>query len=417
MATSSARITRLLEARLLESIADTPATLIHGPRQSGKTTFVKSVGEPLGYRYVTFDDDDQVVASIDDPIGFVQRLGPRAILDEVQRVPHLFTSIKAAIDRDRTPGRFIMTGSANVLMVPALADSLAGRIEILRLHPLAQAEIHGAYDAFLDDLFANNFHASRTERLGATLIEMVTTGGYPEAIARTSAGRRAAWLRAHVETQIQRDVKDLARIRSLDIEPRLLALASALTAQLLNVTTLANTLGVTRSTVDEHLTLLENIFVLDRIPAWHTNRVKRIARTPKLHVGDSGIAAALSDRDSGQLEADRPYFGHLLETFVLQELRRQASWHERRTQFSHYRDSQQVEVDIVVERGSHVVAGVEVKAAGSVNPSDFAGLRKFRAAAGGAFRCGVVLYDGNVGYRVEEDLWALPIRTLWEGQE
>lgn len=416
MAYSQARIPRLIEARLLDSIADTPVTLVHGPRQSGKTTFVRAVGQPLGYRYVTFDDDVQVEAAVDDPIGFVERLGPRAILDEVQRVPHLFTSIKAAIDRDRAPGRFIMTGSANVLMVPALADSLAGRIGMLRLHPLAQAELHGSTAPFIDDLFANGFRASRTERLGRELTEMVATGGYPEAIARATQHRRAEWLRAHAETQIQRDVKDLAQIRSLDIEPRLLALTSALTAQLLNVTNLARTLGVARPTIDEHLTLLENIFVLDRLPAWHTNRVKRIARTPKLHVGDSGMAAALGDRDTSQLEADRPYFGRLLETFVFQELRRQASWHEHRTQFSHFRDDQQFEVDIVLERGSHLVAGVEVKAAASVNPRDFAGLRKFRAAAGEAFVCGVILFDGELGYRVEENLWALPIRTLWEGQ-
>ncbi len=416
MAPSQAHIPRLLQARLLESIADTPVTLVHGPRQSGKTTFVKAVGQSLGYQYITFDDDVQVEATVDDPIGFVERLGPRAILDEVQRVPHLFTSIKAAIDRNRAPGRFIMTGSANVLMVPALADSLAGRIGMLRLHPFAQAELHGHPAPFLDTLFANGFRASRTERLGRSLTEMVATGGYPEAVARTAPHRRADWLRAHVDTQIQRDVRDLARIRSLEIEPRLLTLASTLTAQLVNVTGLARTLGVARPTIEEHLTLLENIFVLDRLPAWHTNRIKRIARTPKLHVGDSGMAAALGDRDAVQLEADRPYFGRLLETFVFQELRRQASWHEHRTGFSHYRDAQQYEVDIVLERGSHLVAGVEVKAAASVNPRDFVGLHRLHAAAGEAFVCGVILYDGELGYRVGENLWALPIRTLWEGQ-
>ena len=404
---------RFLDARLLESVADTPVTLIHGPRQSGKTTLVQRFAERHDYRYVTFDNDDEVAAAEYDPIGYVARLGPHAVLDEVQRVPRLFTSIKAAVDSDRRPGRFIMTGSANVLMVPHLADSLAGRMGILRMRPLSQSELFGHPSSFLDEIFTNSFRASRVERLGDQLASLMTQGGYPEAVRRPPE-RAAEFLRDHIETQIQRDVRALAQVRNLQTIPALLRQVAAYTAQLANTSRFATDLRIKRDTVDKHLTLLENIFVIDRLPAWSPSEAKRAAKTPKLHIADSGVAAALLERDSADLNADREYFGHLLESFVLSELRAQSTWQERRTAFHHFRDSNQNEVDIVLERGPHRVAGIEVKASASVSAKDFRGLRKLRDIAGDSFKAGAVLYDGTAGYQYEENLWALPIRTLWE---
>jgi predicted AAA+ superfamily ATPase len=405
---------RYLAARLREALADTPAVLIHGPRQSGKSTLAGTVGEPRGYRYVSFDDEAVREAARRDPLGFVEGLPRRTILDEVQRVPEIFPSLKAAIDQRRTAGRFILTGSANVLLVPHLAESLAGRMGILRLHPLAQCELHGKRPRFIETLFRAGFRTKITDRLGPALAERIVGGGYPAALARRTPARRRAWYRDLVETQIQRDVRDVARIHSLDALPRLLTLAASHTAQLLNVSDLAAPFQMTRQTIYDYVTVLERIFLLDRLLPWHRNRVSRLVKTAKLHIGDTGLACALLGIDATALYEERDRLGPLLETFVLQELRRQASWHPDPLDFFHYRDRDDFEVDIVLERGSVAVAGVEVKSAASVTDADFRGLRKLSAAAGRQFAAGVVLYDGGSVVRFGERLFAVPVRILWE---
>lgn len=405
---------RHLAPRLREALRDSPAVLIHGPRQSGKTTLARAVGEPRGYRYVSFDDEAIRAAAGSDPIGFVDALAPKTILDEVQRVPEIFTSLKLAIDRHRSAGRFILTGSANVLFVPALADSLAGRMAILRLHPLAQCELEGGRPRFLETLFRGTFKTGIAKRLGRDLAERVAAGGYPAALARRAPARRRAWYRDYVETQIQRDVRDLSRIRSLDTLPKLLALAAAQTARLVNVAELAAPFELTRQTIHEHVTLLERVFLLERLPPWHTNRLSRLVKRPKLHFGDTGVACALLGFDATKLDADRAMLGSMLETFVLQELRRQASWRPEPLGFFHFRDRDDFEVDIVLEQGASAVAGVEVKAAATVSEADLRGLRKLRDAAGTRFVAGVVLYDGSATVRFRDGLFAVPVRKLWE---
>jgi hypothetical protein len=406
---------RYLGPRLREALRDTPAVLIHGPRQSGKTTLARGVGEARGYRYVSFDDDATAVAAKADPIGFVSRLPARSILDEVQRVPEIFTSLKAEIDRRRIAGRYILTGSAHVLFVPGLADSLAGRMGVLQLHPLAQSEIEGARPRFLDALFRGRFETGLCERLGGELAGRIVDGGYPAALTRRAAARRRAWYRDYIETQIQRDVRDLSRIRSLDTLPKLLRLAAANTARLINVADLAAPFEVTRQTIHEHVTLLERVFLIDRLPSWHTNQTSRLVKRPKLHLGDTGVACALLGLDAARLEADRATFGSMLETFVVQELRRQASWRPEPIELFHYRDRDGFEVDLVLEQGYGRVAGIEVKSAASVNETDLRGLRKLREAAGKRFVAGAVVYDGTATIRFGDSLFAVPVRTLWEG--
>jgi predicted AAA+ superfamily ATPase len=405
---------RFAEARLVEALADTPVVLIHGPRQCGKTTLARMAGDPRGYAYFSFDDDVALAAAAADPAGFVAGLPERAILDEVQRAPGLFTALKTAVDRRRTPGRFLLTGSANVLLVPKLADSLAGRMEILRLHPLAQCELAGRAPRFLDRLFAGSFKTRTYDRLGAELAERIAAGGYPAALARATARRRTAWYRDYIETMIQRDVRDLARISALDALPRLLALAAGQTARLLNVTDLASPFQLSRPTIRDYVTLLERVFLLEALAPWHSNRLSRLIKTPKLHVGDTGVACALLGLDASALARDRPTLGQLLETFVYQELRRQASWDESETRFHHFRNKDGAEVDIVLERGAHGVAGVEVKAAATVTSADFRGLRKLKDAVGKRFAAGVVLYDGEASVGFGDGLYAVPIRALWE---
>lgn len=409
---------RILRPLLEEALADTPVVLIHGPRQSGKTTLAREVGDANGYAYRTFDDDTLREAAEADPVGFVGGLPPKTILDEVQRVPAIFTTLKAAVDRDRMPGRFLLTGSANVLVVPRLADSLAGRMETLRLHPLSQHELArhpGGTPTFVERLFGGVLTGGGAEpRLADRLIDLVVTGGYPVALARASHRRRVAWYRAYVDTIIQRDVRDLARIRSLDALPRLLALVASQTARLINVADLAGPFQLTRPTIRDYVTLLAGVFLLEELPPWHSNRLSRLVKTAKLHAGDTGLACALLGLDREALSADRELYGQMLETFVYHELRRQASGYGDPIAFFHLRDRDGVEVDLVLERAGRHLVGVEVKAAATVRGSDFRGLRKLQEAVGERFVIGVVLYDGESTVPFGDRLWAVPIRHLWE---
>ncbi len=407
---------RFTEAALLEALADTPAVLIHGPRQCGKTTLARKVGEARDYAYFSFDDDVTFAAAKADPVGFVGELPDRVVLDEVQRAPMIFPALKSAVDRRRKPGRFLLTGSANVLLLPTLADSLAGRMGLLRLHPLAQCELAAQEPVFLDLLFDGAFKARKFDRLGRDLAERIAAGGYPVALARSTARRRAAWYRDYIETLVQRDVRDLARIASLDALPRLLALAAGQTARLINISDLASPFQLSRPTIRDYVTLLGQVFLIDELPPWHSNRLSRLIKTPKLHIGDTGLACALLGTDAAGLWQDRTVLGQLLETFVYQELRRHASWHDGEIRFSHFRDKDGAEVDLVLERGSGQIAGVEVKAAATVTSADFRGLRKLKEAAGRKFTAGVVLYDGESSARFGEGMHAVPIRMLWEKQ-
>lgn len=409
------RYPRYSEFPLREALQDTPVVLIHGSRQCGKTTLAQTVGDELGYRYLSFDDDNQLQAAKADPVGFVQALPGKTTLDEIQRVPEIFTSIKASVDRNRGPGRYILTGSANVLLLPTLADSLAGRMEILRLRPLARCEIANEKPAFLQQLFQADFSEAvgvrGRARLGEALADVLCQGGYPAAIARSTEKRRATWYRDYGTALIQRDIRDIAAIRNLDSLPRLLTLAAGQTACLFNASDLAAHFAISRPTIREYLALLEQIFLVEQLPPWHNNRLSRLIKTPKLHLADTGLACALLGINSQALWQDKALLGQLLETFVYQELRKHADWHEEELRFYHYRDKDKVEVDIIVERGRQL-AGIEIKAAATVTQSDFKGLNKLKSACGKQFAAGIVLYDGEDVLPFGERLLAVPLHIL-----
>lgn len=406
---------RFTESALAEALLDSPVVLLHGPRQCGKSTLAQMLGDKQGYAYISFDDAVMRDAAETDPIGFVDGLPERIILDEVQRVPELFTSLKAAVDSDRQAGRFLLTGSANVLLLPKLSDSLAGRMAIQRLHPFAQCELSGTASTFIDRLFAANFPIRKAERLKERLPAIIAAGGYPPALQRPAGRRRDNWYRDYIQTLIQRDVRDLARISTLDALPRLLRMAADRTARLFNLSNLASPFQLSRNTIGDYITLLEHIFLLEQLPPWHSNRTNRLVKTPKLHVGDTGLACGLLGLDADALAADRDRLGALLETFVYQELRRLASWHPQSHDFYHFRDRDKTEVDIVIERGARQLVGVEVKAAATVTAADFRGLRKLKQTAGKRFAAGVVLYDGHTVAGFGDQLYAVPISQLWEG--
>ncbi len=411
--TASHNYPRFSKKRLIEALGDTPAVLLHGPRQCGKTTLARQVGDEAGFEYFSFDDANLLTAAKADPMGFVADLPGKTVLDEIQRAPELFAPLKALIDKDRKPGRVLLTGSANVLLAPKLSDSLAGRMEIIRLHPLARCEIGGTDPKFLDRLFSGRFKLEKHMRLGPKLAELVVAGGYPAALSRQEPRRRREWYRNYLEALVQRDARDLARINSLEVLPKLLGVAAGQTARLMNISDLSAPFQLSRPTIREYATLLERLFLIEALPPWHSNRLNRLIKTPKLHMGDSGLAAALLGADAQALTQDRTLLGQLLETFVFQELRRQASWHEEAFAFHHFRDKDQDEVDVVIEKGAGALAGVEVKASSTVTSKDFRGLRKLRSGAGKRFAAGVVLYDGETTVRFEEALFAVPISALW----
>lgn len=437
-------VPRLATTRMLEAIADSPAVLIAGPRQCGKTTLAQSLCEARyvtgagrlpglppdgsGYEYITFDDVAARSAARADPVGFVADLPALVVLDEVQRVPEIFTAVKVAIDRNRVFGRFVLTGSTNVLLVPMMADSLAGRLETVRLHPLAQAELEatptvvtpeaggdaaGPQGGFLDAMFGDAFKTTTSHRLGAELATRIAGGGYPAALARPPGPRRTRWYNDYIDALIQHDITDLARISNLGALPRLLEVAAARTAGLFNVSRIAAPFHLSTPTVRNYLTLFERLYLVDILPPWHSNRLKRLVKTPKLHLGDTGLACALLGADAETLVADRQLLGRLLETFVYGELRRQAGWLDDRMRFYHFRDRDGYEVDIVIERGAAQVAGIEVKAAATVTETDFRGLRKLRAAAGSKFAGAVLLYDGELSVTFGNGLRAVPLSELW----
>lgn len=405
---------RLVTPRLLAASQDTPVLLLNGPRQSGKTTLVRDL---LGsdYRYLTLDDATTLVAATGDPTGFVRELD-RAIVDEVQRVPALLLAIKQVVDRDRRPGRFVLTGSANILALPTVADSLAGRMEVIDLLPLAQAEILGrAASGFLDHAFAGQVVHPGPLQTGAALMQAVLAGGYPEMRRRATPVRAQAWARAYLEAIVQRDVRDIASIDKLDQLPRLLQALAQHSGQLLNLSQLGGQLGLDSKTVGRYTAVFEQLFLLQRLPPWSHHALQRLVKTPKLHFNDAGLLAAVSGLTAPMLAADRARFGPLLETFVFGELRKLMSWQEQPLRMSHYRDKDQDEVDFVLENTQGQVVGIEVKAAATVTGSDFKGMRKLAAALGKSFQLGIVLYDGEQPVPFGDRLVAAPLSCLWSG--
>jgi predicted AAA+ superfamily ATPase len=411
--TDTPQIPRLAEDSLAEALADTPVVIVHGPRQCGKTTLATRVGKRLGFEYVNLDDDAARRAAQDDPAGFVARLPERTIIDEMQRAPELFLPLKIEVDRRRVPGRFLLTGSANVLLLPKVADSLAGRMGSIRLHPMAQCEIERREPKFLRALMQGDFKIRSSPRLGEELASRIAAGGFPAALARSTPARRRQWYADYIDAMVQRDLRDISRIGSLRSIPKLLKLAASQTARLINVSDLAAPFQVSRPTIRDYVTLLERIFLVDELQPWHSNRLKRLVKTPKLHLADSGLACALLGITAAGLWQDRTMLGQLLETFVYGELRRQVSGVSEPVEFSHYRDKDGAEVDIVIEHVGARVSGVEVKASSTVHPTDFRGLRRLREATGKRFVCGVVLYDGEMTVGFGDDMFAVPIAALW----
>ncbi|MDR0563938.1 MAG: ATP-binding protein [Azoarcus sp.] len=395
------------------ALSDTPVVALLGARQCGKTTLARML-EPE-YAYLTLDDAAALAFAQADPAGFVAAMPQKTILDEVQRAPELLRSIKHSVDENRQPGRFILTGSANLLMLPNLGDSLAGRMEVLYLQPLSAAELARRPGRFLSDLLENRLKPELlpTPSSPNGIAQRVLAGGFPVAATRPPP-RARAWHRAYLRSLVERDVRDVAQLRDASALTRLLELLALRTGELLNVSNLSNALNLSRQTVENYLDAAERLFLLRRLPPWHRNESKRLIKTPKLHYVDSGLAATLAGLKAENWNKQRERFGHLLESWAVQQFITQAGWVDSELRFWHYRDKDQVEVDLVITRGSDVW-GVEVKSSMTAMPNDGHGLRRLAEQCGDDYRGGVVLYAGASTFALNRNnTYAVPLARLWD---
>jgi len=408
-------IERHITAALLEALSDRPVVFLQGARQVGKSTLAQQVAKTMHpARYVTLDDAEVLGAARADPDGFVAGLGERVVLDEVQLVPDLFRAIKAAVDRDRRPGRFLLTGSANVLLVPRVSESLAGRMEVLTLWPLSQGEIEGRRETFIDAVFASRMPPLARQRDSRqTILERTFRGGYPE-VQPLAAHRRRAWFASYITTILQRDIRDLANIEGRTELPRLLSLVAARASGLANVAELSRSIGIAYNTLKRYLALLETTFLFHLRAAWAANLGKRLVRAPKLALVDSGLLANRLGLSTERLGQDSRELGPLLENFAAMELEKQRAWSGVHPELFHFRTQSGDEVDIVLEARDGTIVGVEVKAGASFGAGDLAGLRSLRALAGKRFRRGVLLHTGHESVSLGDHLVALPIGALWQ---
>lgn len=409
---TSSLFSRWIEPRITEALLDTPVVLLAGPRQAGKTTLVRQIAEQQGLRYLTLDDALTLLSAREDPVGMIRSLD-RAVIDEIQRAPQLLLAIKKSVDDDRRPGRFLLTGSANLMALPTVTDSLAGRMETLSLLPLSQSEIESNSANWIDRAFTGQLLQVDKPALGSELIERILCGGYPEAISRSSPRRRLTWARQYIDAIIQRDVRDVAGIDKLDHLPRFLRALAQTAGQMCNYTKLGGQVGLDGKTAARYISVFEQMYLLKRVDVWARNRLNRVVKTPKLQFLDSGLLASLLGLNTEALNQDRMRLGSLLESFVFSELLKHTTTADDDYDLMYYRDADKYEVDVVIENTAGQLIGVEVKAAASIKESDLRGLKKLADLAGDQFKMGVLLYDGTEVMPLSEKLWAVPLSTLW----
>ena len=403
---------RIAEPQIRTALHDTRVVAISGPRQSGKTTLARRFAKQ-GRKYVTLDNQSTLAAAKSDPVAFIRGLD-RAVIDEVQRAPDLLLAIKQSVDEDRRPGRFLLTGSANLLTVKTIHESLAGRVEIVPLYPLGRSEQLGIkHPQFIARAFRGAVPDMAEPLSMEKLSDWVTAGGYPEAIKRRGERRRQDWYRAYIKSIIERDLPEISNLAKPDQVPRVLQIAAQFAGQLTNLSEIGRSVGLDHKTADHYVRVLEQLYLIQRVQPWFRNELSRLVKTPKLHFIDSGLLTAMRGYSLSRLRADRTLFGALLETFVFSELLKLSAWTEERVMLFHYRDRDKLEVDFILENSAGEIVGIEVKSAASVTQRDFLGLERVASAAGSAFKQGIVLYDGVQTLSFADNLRAVPISALW----
>jgi uncharacterized protein len=398
---------------ILAALLDTPVVFLRGARQTGKSTLVRQIADgPYPAHYVTLDNAGVLSAASTDPAGFIAGIEKPVVIDEAQRVPELFLSIKEDVDRNRQPGRYILTGSADVLTIPRVAATLAGRIEVLTLWPLSIGEIHGGDRNMVDMLFSPDFPRRSYSEHGFDLAASMAAGGFPEPVQRTTRRRRQAWFESYITTILERDIRNLAQIQDLAAVPRLLKLLAGRMATVHNQSEISRSSGIPNSTLSRYMTLLKTTFLVQELPAWSSNLGKRMVKSPKLCMVDTGLACSLINIDEEGLRQGGEIAGRVFENFVILELFKHASWGDETVRLYHFRSQSGKEVDVVLEDGKGRIVGVEIKLSATPSQRDFSGLKALRDHLGEKFIRGVLIYTGKDIVPFGENLHALPIRYL-----
>jgi len=395
-------------------MTDTPVVVLNGARQVGKSTLVTDLLHLSGrVEVMTLDHEPTLRAASSDPRTFVERSVDTLVIDEAQLEPRLFRAVKAAVDTDRRPGRFVLTGSARLLSVPEMADALVGRVEVIELWPFSEIELAGSRSSVVDviERSPDAIVVSRAVRR-KDLAELVVRGGFPEAVSRTP-GRRRAWFDAYASTSVTRVVNQIADLERVAEIPRLLRLLAARSAEELNVAKLASEFGWGARTIDSYLAQLSSAFVLQLLPAWSANLSSKVVHRPKIHLLDTGLCAALCGLTAERLMEAPERFSSLLETFVVMELRKQSSWSETQPALWHFRDRGGAEVDIVLEYPDGRVVAIEVKSGATPSHADARGLRLLRDRLGDRFHHGYLATTAPEAHPLEDRLSAIPVTAFW----
>lgn len=413
-------INRAVLPLVRETLSDTPITVLQGARQVGKSTLAKQLVDERGGLLVSLDDPVALDAATSDPDGFLETPAGFLAIDEAQRAPQLIRALKASVDRDRRPGRFLVTGSADLLDVPGVSDSLAGRAETVPLYGFSQGELAGRSVDFVTRVIQQGdewIAAYRSSRARPEYLDLITAGGYPEAVRRAGSARER-WFENYVQRIIRRDAAEVSRLQHLDRLELLLRLIAANNAGEMVQAHLARDAGIPETSLAPYIRLLENLYLAHRVGAWHNNLTKRVVSRPKLLLLDSGLAAHLAGQtpESLSIPTGSKHLGGLLEGFVAGELLKQRSWSKSRFRLHHFRDRDGAEVDLVVETARAGLIGVEVKAARNVSASDFKGLELVRDRRGERFRAGILLHLGEQAFSFGDRLWSLPVDALWAGE-
>lgn len=406
---------RHIKPFLAKALGRSPVVLLNGARQVGKSTLVKEFVKEKGYTYLTFDDETVYVAAKTDPTGFINNLQKPIIIDEVQRVPEIFLPIKIDVDNNRIAGRYLLTGSANPLLIPHLGDSLAGRMEIVDLMPLSQGEILGTIETCIDTAFsARPFKQPQEAMTKRTLYQKIVIGGYPAAVQSPDEETQEAWMRSYINLLLQRDIKDLAQIEKITELPNLLKILAYRASNLLNVAEVSRECKMVSQTVHRYIALLQTIFIITLQQSWHTNLALRYIKSPKVYLVDSGLLSYLSGINFERSFNESIAMGKVLENFILNELKKQSTWSKTRPDIYHFRTTSGTEVDILLENRQGEIVGIEVKSAEKISPDDFKGLKLIAQNMDKKFIKGIVFYCGSQAVPFGNNLWALPINCLWQ---
>ncbi len=398
---------------------DDPVLLLEGPRSVGKSTLLGEIAKAIDAALVDLDSPEVRSVVESDPASYVPP-GQRVCVDEYQKAPVILDAIKSELNRETIPGQYVLTGSARYDSLPPAAQALTGRLTTLPVYPLSQGEIDNHEERYVKQLFddpralIDGYPSSTTDR--NEYAERIVAGGMPLAFTRPAGTSRNRWFDNYVRLTLQRDVRELSSIHQNDQLERLLLRLAGQTAQSLNLQSAASESDLARPTAERYLNLLEAVFLVYRLPAWGKTLRARVSKKPKLHVLDSGVAARLLKLTPEKLNRKDPtsmaHYGHLLETFAVGELLKQASWIPNVAATGHWRTRDQDEVDLVIEHDDGTVLGFEIKAARRVTAGDTRGLLKLQEALGRPF-VGVVLYTGERSYELDDDLYAMPVDALW----